>query len=115
VRWRLDKKTGKSSLETVFHLCTQPPGARGQAAWGRVIRSHWRIENCNHWRRDACLREDHTPGRDPRIIGNLAVARAALLFYNEHVGTGNINQTVQKNQSGKNNTIRWMMAQNPFK
>lgn len=46
----------------------------------QLIRGHWGgVESRNHWRRDACLGEDRTRSRNPRIVVNLAFLRNALL------------------------------------
>jgi hypothetical protein len=43
------------------------------------MRNHWAgIENRLHWRKDACLREDHTRSRNPNLVGALALLRNAL-------------------------------------
>jgi len=115
VREREVAKTGKTSLETAFHLGTPAPREHDAAGWAALVRSHWGIENGNHWRRDACLFEDKTPGGNPFVLGNLAVARAALLFYNANTRIGNINISVQGNQNGTNNTFQWLMSKNTFK
>lgn len=48
--------------------------------WIDLIRGHWGgIENRNHWRRDACLFEDRTRSKNPRIVANLAFLRNTLL------------------------------------
>ena len=45
-----------------------------------MIREHWRVENRNHWRREASLwREDRAPKRTARGAKNLALMRSALL------------------------------------
>jgi predicted transposase YbfD/YdcC len=46
----------------------------------RIIRGHWGgVEIRNHWIRDACLHEDKTRSRNPRIVANLAMLRNTLL------------------------------------
>jgi predicted transposase YbfD/YdcC len=91
-------KTGKSTLETSFHVCTASSKTHDGAGWGGLVRSHWGIENRNHWRRDACLLEDKTPGSHAFVVGNMAVARAALLFFNAQTEARNINRFIQHNQ-----------------
>lgn len=44
-----------------------------------LIRGHWAgVENRNHWRKDACLLEDKTRSKNPRIVANLILLRNAL-------------------------------------
>jgi len=108
VRLRQNIKNKKSSSETVYHLSTLPPKHHTAHGWSARIRAHWSIENANHWRRDACLLEDKTPGRNPFVLGNIAMARATLLFYNAYFATGNINATVQGIQQNTNKALMWL-------
>ena len=48
--------------------------------WIDLIRGHWGgVEIRNHWQRDACLSEDRTRSKNPRIVANLALLRNTLL------------------------------------
>lgn len=72
------KTTG--TLERRYYLSSLEPAERSPAAWSLLIRSHWAgVEIRNHWRKDACWREDHTRSRNPNIVGALALLRNALL------------------------------------
>jgi hypothetical protein len=106
-------KTGATSSQTAFHLSTAAPGSCNAAEWAGVVRAHWAIENANHWRRDACLGEDRTPGRNVFVVGNLAVSRAALLFYNATAGSGNINCCAQDAHRNPNRFLLWLTAKGP--
>ncbi|MCC5023982.1 MAG: hypothetical protein J6386_14875 [Candidatus Synoicihabitans palmerolidicus] len=46
-----------------------------------LIRGHWGgVEIRNHWRRDACWREDHSRTRNVNApLANLALLRSVLL------------------------------------
>jgi predicted transposase YbfD/YdcC len=111
-RHRHEIKTGKVTCETVFHLSSAPVC---DAACGAVsVREHWSVETKNHWRRDACCGEDATPGKSPFILGNLAVARGALLYFNAHVGNGNIKQFIQRNQFNQKGLFGMITAKKRF-
>ena len=89
-RTRTVHKTGKTSNETVWHLSTLESATRTASQWAAHIRDHWGIESRNHYRRDATLLEDKTRSRNPNIVGNLAVARAALLLFNSRTKDCNL-------------------------
>lgn len=66
--------------ERHYYLSSMEPSERSPENWLRLIRNHWGgVENRNHWRRDACWREDHTRSRNKNIVGVLALLRNALL------------------------------------
>jgi predicted transposase YbfD/YdcC len=114
-RTRHEIKTGKTSSQTVFHLCTAACGSRDAAGWAEAVRAHWAVENANHWRRDACLFEDKTPGRNSFVVGNLAVSRAALLFFNASAGSGNINRCAQDAHRDPSRLFHWLTATGELK
>jgi predicted transposase YbfD/YdcC len=92
-RERTDLKTKKTSKETVFHLCTSDVNQYTAENWASLVRDHWGIESKNHNRRDVTLLEDKTKSKNKNIVANMAVARAALLFFNS---TENENGTLPK-------------------
>ena len=55
------------------------PAATGAQRFLEIIRSHWGIENKNHWKRDAQWGEDSPRQRNSRSAQFLAVLRGALL------------------------------------
>ncbi len=77
---RTIKKTGKTQVETRCYLSSLEPKERTPQQWQALIRGHWGgVENRNHWRRDACMGEDKSRTRNPKILINLALIRSALL------------------------------------
>ncbi len=114
-RTRTVHKTGETSQETAWHLCTQEAHIRNASQWAAVVRDHWGIESRNHNRRDSQLLEDKTRSRNPNIVGNLAVARAALLFFNAHTGDANVNAFVENCREDRQMSLRLLIAQKPFK
>jgi predicted transposase YbfD/YdcC len=108
-------RTGAASRETVWHLCTLDARARTACQWAAHIRDHWGIESRDHNRRDSSLLEDKTRSRDPNVVGNLAVARAALLFFNARIKDGNINAFVENCCEDKSMALRLLTARKPFK
>ncbi len=52
---------------------------RRPVEFARIIRSHWCIENKNHWKRDAQWREDTPRFHNPKSAQVLAVLRGAVL------------------------------------
>lgn len=76
---RIIKKTGAQTEEDRYYLSSQAPGERSPQDWIQLTRSHWAVENRNHWRRDATLGEDRTRLRHPRALANLALLRNLTL------------------------------------
>ncbi len=76
-----------------YYLSTSPSARRSPRQWLERIRGHWGgIEIRNHWRKDACLREDQTRSRNPNTVAVLSMLRSTLLFFlAEDPHTSNIN------------------------
>lgn len=81
-RTRTDIKTKETSKRVVFHLCTADANQYTAENWAELVRDHWGIESKNHNRRDVTLLEDYTRSKNEKIVANMAVARAVLLFFN---------------------------------
>ncbi len=65
--------------ETRFYISNRLDDAHSLAQWLTLVRNHWAgVEIRLHWRKDACLREDHTRSRNPNLVGALALLRNAL-------------------------------------
>ena len=108
-------KTGKTSGETAWHLCTLDARSRTARQWAAHIRDHWGIESRNHNRRDCTLLEDKTCSRNPNVVGNLAVARAALRFFNSHIKEGHLCDFANACREDRAYALRLLTARNPFK
>ena len=78
-----EKKQGKrvtSEWEDRLFVGSCKASSRSLENWLEVVRGHWAgVEIRNHWRRDACWREDHTRTRNVNALANLALLRSALL------------------------------------
>jgi predicted transposase YbfD/YdcC len=77
---RTVKKTGLTTTESHYYLCSLPPEQYRSDQWLDLIRGHWGgVEIRNHWRRDALLGEDRSRSRNPNLLANVALIRSALL------------------------------------
>ena len=114
-RTRTVIKTGKTSRETVWHLCTLEARSRTPPQWAAHIRDHWGIESRDHNRRDCTLLEDKTRSRDPSVVGNLAVARAALLFFSSRQKDGHLGDFADACREDRSFALRLLTARHPFK
>ena len=114
-RTRTVIRTGAASRETVWHLSTMDASSRLARQWAAHIRDHWGIESRDHNRRDSSLLEDKTRSHDPNVVGNLAVARAALLFFNSRTKDGNVNVFVENCRENKSMALCLLTARKPFK
>jgi hypothetical protein len=81
------KKT--AAWEDAYYLSSQPADFKTPEPWLQTIRDHGAgVEIRNHWRKDACLLEDKTRSRKPKIAGNLILLRnLVLFFFEEHHDT----------------------------
>jgi predicted transposase YbfD/YdcC len=76
----LRKRDGKLSSEQRAYVSSLAPEEKSRARLLELIRGHWGgVEIRNHWRRDACWREDQTRTRNVNVLANLALMRSALL------------------------------------
>ena len=114
-RTRTVIRTGKTSSETVWHLCTPEARSRTARQWAAHIRDHWGIESRDHNRRDCTLLEDKTRSRNANVVGNLAVARAALLFFNSRTKDGHLGDFANACREDRAYALRLLTARNPFK
>ena len=77
---RIDKKSGRQSIEDRYYLSSQDMNERTPEDWINLSRSHWAgVENRNHWRRDASLGEDGSRLHQPVALINLALLRSVNL------------------------------------
>lgn len=74
------KRDGHETSEQRAYASSFAPEEKSPAQLLALIRGHWGgVEIRNHWRRDACWREDHTRTRKVNALANLALMRSALL------------------------------------
>jgi len=73
------KRDGLTSTNTHYYLCSSSAAQISAKRLAQTIRSHWMIENGNHYRRDATWDEDACRCRRGRTAANLALLRGALL------------------------------------
>jgi predicted transposase YbfD/YdcC len=67
---------GKTTSEVRYFISSKKAGAR---YFGKVLRNHWRIENCLHWQLDVNFGEDHSRVRKRSAAENLALLRRLTL------------------------------------
>ncbi|MGW4426656.1 ISAs1 family transposase [Streptosporangium sp. NPDC004631] len=83
-RRRTDRRTGKTTIVTVYAITSLPPGRLTHARLAALIRGHWSIEALHHIR-DVTYREDASrvrTGAAPRVMAslrNLAIGLARLI------------------------------------
>ena len=73
---------GAMRREVVYGITSLPSTRASAARLLALVRTHWKIENRLHWRRDVTLREDHCQvrkGEAPRILALLNSFLLALL------------------------------------
>ncbi len=83
-RRRTDRRTGKTTIVTIYAITSLTPGRITHARLAALIRGHWSIEALHHIR-DVTYREDASrvrTGAAPRIMAslrNLAISLARLI------------------------------------
>lgn len=90
--------------ETAFYVST----AAGYSAkeFGTIIRSHWRIENTNHYVRDVSLREDFS--RIRKHPEHVAILRSFALNLLRINGETNVSQTLYRNAMNVSRMLRYV-------
>lgn len=75
------------AVETRYYLLSHPWSA---ATFGQIVRTHWQIENRQHWILDIAFREDESRVRRGHGAHNLALLRrlALNLLQHDHQGIG---------------------------
>jgi predicted transposase YbfD/YdcC len=76
---RTEVKGDRHSVEDRYYLSSQEAHERTDEEWINLTRSHWSVENRNHWRRDATLGEDRTRLGNANALANLALIRSVNL------------------------------------
>ena len=77
---RSTKKNATSPVEGVRDFVTSLDPIQNKAPrFFEIIRSHWSVENKNHWKRDAQWREDSPRQHHSHSAQILALLRGALL------------------------------------
>jgi len=76
---RTEVKADRKSVEDRYYLSSQEAHERTDEEWINLTRSHWSVENRNHWRRDATLGEDRTRLGNANALANLALIRSVNL------------------------------------
>jgi predicted transposase YbfD/YdcC len=67
---RVRETAAKTTSETAFYLLSQP---FSPARLNAIVRQHWEIENCLHWRLDVVMNEDQDRTRLGHGPHNLAI------------------------------------------
>jgi hypothetical protein len=73
------KNSGEVQRLCRHYLTSQPFDRTSPASLAQQVRGHWRVENSNHWRRDALWREDACRLKDPTSACALALLRTTLI------------------------------------
>jgi len=94
-----------------YYLSSRPLESMTPQQWLERIRGHWGgIEIRNHWRKDACLREDKTRSRNPTTVAALAMLRnCLLLFLSEHPHNSNINALTEAVAANSDDALEMIM------
>jgi predicted transposase YbfD/YdcC len=94
-----------------YYLSSRSAESLPPEQWLERIRDHWGgIEIRNHWRKDACLREDKTRSRNPAIVAVMAMLRnCLLLFLSEDPRTSNINALTEAVAADSDEALEMVM------
>ena len=96
-----------------YYVSSSPLDRYSPAQWLQHIRGHWGgIEIRNHWRKDACLREDKTRSRNPNTVAALGLLRnCVLLFLDEDRHTSNLNAFTEATAADSTRAFEMLMRE----
>jgi len=103
---RTEKKTGKTSEEDRHYMSSLTRREGTEQRMGEAIRSHWSVENPNHWRRDSCWGEDKCRLRNPNAACAVALLRTTLLLPALRSGRGSLPEVFEQVQADPDFGIR---------
>jgi predicted transposase YbfD/YdcC len=90
---------GRETDEVRYYLASLPPRARKLSA---AIRTHWNIENTQHWTLDVAFREDDRRNRKDHSPENLAVVNRFALSLLQQDTTTKVGIKCKRNMCGWN-------------
>lgn len=90
---RSGTRSHKPFHETMFYISSLSLDA---AAFARLIRQHWQVENRVHWVKDVVMKEDVTPVCDGHALINFAIIRTIALNLFRHHGFASITQGIRQ-------------------
>lgn len=76
--------------ETAYGITSLPPALAPPQRLLHLVRDHWRIENCSHWRRDATLHEDRGKLASKSAALVVAVLNSAITALLDRLGIRNL-------------------------
>jgi len=95
-RHRVEKKSGKESVEVVYGV-TSLSGEKASAEdLLRIVRGHWQIENRSHWVRDVTYGEDHSQVRAGNVAQVMSSLRNTAIGLMRMAGESNIARGCRK-------------------
>lgn len=106
----IHKRDGRTTSDTHYYLTSLTPAEADPPRLARTIRSHWMIENGNHYRRDATWDEDGCRARKGNTTANLALLRGALLGALLRDGSINLRATLQAHAARPNVALRLLLS-----
>ena len=83
-------KTGEIRRQIVYGLSSLSMHQAPAPRMLQLVRNHWKIENCLHWRRDVTLGEDACQTRTGAVPGLLARLNSAVLSLMDRLGVRNV-------------------------
>jgi predicted transposase YbfD/YdcC len=104
------KRDGRTTCDTHYYLTSLTPAEADPPKLARLIRSHWMIENGNHYRRDATWDEDGCRARKGHTTANLALLRGALLGGLLRDGSINLRALLQAHAARPNVALRLLLS-----
>jgi predicted transposase YbfD/YdcC len=104
------KRDGLTTSDTRYYLTSLTPAEADPRRLAHLVRSHWMIENGNHYRRDATWDEDGCRARTGHTTANLALLRGALLGGLLRDGPINLRATLQAHAARPNHALRLLLA-----
>jgi predicted transposase YbfD/YdcC len=114
IRVRRESTAFKNAKDRLpgHYVSSLPMDCYSPQQWLQHIRGHWGgIEIRNHWRKDACLREDKTRSRNPNTVAALGMLRNCLLLFLSEEQSPNLNAFTETTAADSDRAFDMLMRE----
>ena len=103
------KSRDQHSVEVVYGWTSLTHKRCSARALLELTRSHWRVENRLHWRRDVTLGEDRCGVRFPPVAQMLAVLNTVVLSLMDAHHVANVARQIRRFASYPDEALAWVL------
>lgn len=107
---RTVQQRGGVRTQTIYGISSLSPKQACALQLLALVRAHWRIENCLHWRRDVTLREDHSQVRTGAAPQVVAALNNLVLAMFDFLGVRNVPQQMRRFDAQPQRAVRLLLG-----